>query len=402
MKNKKVLNRSKVVGIRGMEFRPIGEVRSVIEEEGIVEAYLTKWNTVDSYNSTFKRGAFKKTFKERQGKIRLLFNHQTLCGKVLEAKEDSVGPFVRCQFNMDTTAGKDAFAHVRAGDVDAFSFGFNVTKSGKREGIREIQEVICMECGPVIFPANEEASIVAFRTSLEEAGRIVIDPDEEEGGEEERAEDFDDTLEDNLLMGMGWRLITALDETLDSCWWNSSDSDEVISKLDEAIAKFQSSYLQWARDFTSRFWDGESRSFPSTNMLISMMSKYGGDLEDIAKRTSFKIEELEELRHGNILPIESRSKLAELPQPVSDAHHQRRCEKIEELCTEFRARGFSKVEKMRFGALLGLTTIEDVRSNPEEIDDEAASELRNLCETLENFSFTTHKKEKENTPDPEK
>lgn len=398
---KKIFKREKVVGIKGMEFRPFGEVRSINEEEGIVEAYLTKWNTVDSYNSTFKRGAFKKTFQERQGKIRLLFNHQTLCGKVLEAREDAVGPFVRCQFNLDTTAGKDGFAHVRAGDVDAFSFGFNVTKSGSKNGVREISEVICMECGPVIFPANDEAAIVAYRTALEEAGRIVLD-EEEEGGEEERAEDFDDTFEDNQLMGMGWRLLMALEETLDDCWWNSGSTEEVIGKVDEAIAKFQASYMQWARDFTSRFWEGETRSsVPTNNHIAVLMQKYiDGGVEDLAKRTSFNLQELEDLRSGKMLPIESRSKLKELPAPIADAHHQMRCAKVEDLCAEIRSRGFTEMERVRFGALLGLTHVEDLRSSEEEIDDDAACELRSLCDSLEAFSFTTPA-ESRNTQDPE-
>lgn len=391
------MKRSKVVGMKGMEFRPFGEIRGINEEEGIVEAYLTKWNTVDSYNSTFKRGSFKKTFQERAGKIKLLFNHTTLCGKILEAREDAVGPFVRCQFNLDTTAGKDGFAHVRAGDVDAFSFGFNVTKSAGRDGVREISEVICFECGPVIFPANEEASITAFRTALETAGRIVYDPEEEEGGEE-RAEDFDDTLEDSLLMSMGWKLNMALEDTLEDIWWNSDSADDVIMKLDEAIAKYQASYMQWARDFTNRFW-GETRSIPTSNMIAAMMQKYAGNVEELAKRTSFNTEELEGLRRGKVLPFESRGKLKELPPPVADAHHEMRCSKIEELCAEFRSQGFSKMEKIRFGALLGIVEERKEKRSVED-DPEVTNEIRSLCDSLSQLKFTTPKK-KENTEDPQ-
>ena len=152
-----------------METRALANsIREIKAEEGIVDAYLTAWGTVDSYKTTFQRGSFSKTFENRANKIRLLWNHDELAGKVLECKEDDYGPFVRVQFNLETEVGRTAFAHCRAGDVDAFSFGFNVINEKWDNGIRTFTEVKVLECSPVLFPANEAAVITQVREEVQE------------------------------------------------------------------------------------------------------------------------------------------------------------------------------------------------------------------------------------------
>lgn len=136
-----------------------------ITEEGIVTAYLTKWDTVDTYNSTFTRGAFSKTFLAKApNKIRLLWNHRDLAGKVLEAVEDDIGAKVTVKFNLETRTGQEAYSHVKHGDVDCFSFGFTSSKDAWKENVRQIQEVELFEVGPVIFEANQAATITDVRT----------------------------------------------------------------------------------------------------------------------------------------------------------------------------------------------------------------------------------------------
>jgi len=187
-----------------MEYRKnLGEIRE-ITDEGIVEAYLTAWDTVDSYKTSFARGCFKRTFEERGHKIRLIWNHEHLAGKILDCREDDYGPFVRVKFNLETQAGKDGFAHVRAKDVDAFSFGFVVLADEWVGKIRTFTEIKVMECGPVVFEANEAAIIT-----------------------EVRAEEFEQTEKMNELSNKGWRLFYSLEQTLDDIFWeNSNDQGE--------------------------------------------------------------------------------------------------------------------------------------------------------------------------------
>ena len=145
-----------------METRASGEIRGTTEE-GVITAYLTKFNTVDSYSSTFLPGSFKRTFEERGQKIKLLWDHRDLCGHVIEAKEDSYGPRVVAQLNLDTTVGRDAYAHLKAGDVTEMSFGFNVISDKMVKNVRNISEIRCLEVSPVLFPANENATIIDIR-----------------------------------------------------------------------------------------------------------------------------------------------------------------------------------------------------------------------------------------------
>ncbi len=157
-----------------METRTIGEIRAV--EKGTVGAYLTKWGSIDSYRTTFRRGSFKKTFDERGGKIKFLFDHRSLAGKIIKTREDEYGPWVRCQCNLETRTGQDTYHHLKAKDIDSFSFGFNTINDNVLEdGVREITEVKCLECGPVIFPANDRAQVVSVRSDEQKAIQTLID-----------------------------------------------------------------------------------------------------------------------------------------------------------------------------------------------------------------------------------
>ena len=356
-----------------------GEIRAIDGEEGIIEAYLTKWDTVDSYNSTFIRGAFKQTFEERgPGRMRLFFNHTMLCGKILACEERAEGPWVRAQFNLETTAGSDAYAHVRAGDIDCFSFGFLPVKDKRnRAGIREIREVKCFECGPVVFEANEEATIESIRSRFGGRSQVTLLPPDKTI--EERAETFDETLQDDLMMGMGWKLLMALEDTLYDIWWSNTDPDEIVTKLDQAISDFQGAYLQWARDYMDRFWEerSEQRSLPlpaANKLQQAMIEHVAGSqdgLEKFAQRSSLSIEDLKLLIRGRILPLGKRERLEDLPAEVAQAHAGERRAHVEELCAEIREMGFTDAEKRRFGALLGI------REEEPEVEGESLDERAN-------------------------
>ena len=327
-----------------MEYRQLGKIRKLSDEdavEGIVEAYLTAWETVDSYTTSFQRGCFKKTFAERGHKIKLIWNHETLAGKVLECREDDYGPFVKVQFNLDTTAGKEAFAHVRAGDVDSFSFGFNSLSDEIINKVRTFIEVRVMECGPVIFEANGAAKIT-----------------------DARAEDFEQTIKDNELSGRGWKLIWGLEETIDDIYWNyDNNSSEVVSKIDMAISDFHGAYMSWLAEYYSQFKTRavEYKQLTRQRNAIQEALKNTDSLENITRETSLTDTDFDRLKNGKLLSIESRSKLSELPENIREAHQKQRINTVEALCSEIRNIGFSEAEKQRFSALLGLVSKEEIK-----------------------------------------
>jgi len=244
-------------------------IRSISDSEGIVDAYLTAWDTIDSYKTSFQRGCFKKTFENRANKIKVLWNHGVLAGKCLEAREDEYGAFVRVQLNLATETGRTAFEHIKAGDVDSFSFGFNVIQDKWVDGIRTFTEVKVLECSPVLFPANDAAIIVDVRQD-EQTQDIDIEP---------------------VPVSYCNDLQKAVRETITA---------------------------------------------------------------DIVKDTTLTISEFQRLDSGQLLTIESRNKLAELPEIVQAAHKNHRRKAVETLCNELREAGFTPAEKTRFVSLLAI------------------------------------------------
>jgi len=239
-------------------------IRSIGDSEGIVDAYLTAWDTIDSYKTSFQRGCFKKTFENRANKIKVLWNHDVLAGKCLEAREDEYGAFVRVQLNLATETGRTAFEHIKAGDVDSFSFGFNVVQDKWVDGIRTFTEVKVLECSPVLFPANDAAVIIDVREDAQiEPEHIVY-----------------------------------------------------VNDLQKAVRE-----------------------------TIT---------EEIVKNTTLTISEFKRLDSGQLLTIESRNKLAELPEIIQAEHKNHRRKAVEALCNDLREAGFTPAEKTRFLSLLAI------------------------------------------------
>jgi len=324
-----------------LETRTTHELRAV-DEEGVFEGYIAVWDTVDAYESTFKRGAFAKTIQERGDKVKVYYNHDALIGRSLEIREDEHGVFVRGKLSLGVQQAADVFTFLRDGTLTGLSFGFQVIKEAYQEGVRQIQEVRLFEYGPVDFPANDKALITGYR-----AERLIAG--------EARAMSFAETLDDATLRSEGYRMFGALDETLSDIWWSEeANRESVVALVDEAIADFHAAYLEWAKAFIARFWpDNEARAVPAANELASQMAEYlsgdGRSLESIAANTSLTVDELRTLRRGRL--IEHREKLADLPASIAEAHQFQRATAVETLCAEIRG-GLKPAEKRRLLALL--------------------------------------------------
>ena len=313
-----------------------GDVRTIADDQGIVSGYLTKWGTVDSYGTTFAPGSFSKTFQERGNKVKFLYNHDSLAGKVLDFGEDEIGPYVRVQCNLETQVGRDTYAHVRQGDLDAFSFGFNRMQSRPKDDIIEITEVRLLEVSLVVFPANEDAVVTDFRS-----------------------EDFNETLDERLTAEKGYKLFSALERTIEDIMWSNSDSDDIISKTDVAIADFHLSYVTWMAKYFAMF----ERSDDAIKELRNARDSAKNELKNIMKTvdkdmlvrtTSLTQDDIERLQDGNLMSIQSRNKLNELPEEIQQCHQLRRREVVSTLCDELRGSGFSSIESLRFKNLLGI------------------------------------------------
>ena len=350
------------------EVRNNGEIRAVADEEGYFEGYLTVWGTVDSYNSTFKRGAFKKTIQERSSKIKVLYNHDELIGRAIELREDDYGLFAKGKLTLDVRLAAETYAFMKDEVLTALSFGFATIKDGMIDGVRQITEAKLFEFSPVIFPSNENAVVTDVRKD-----------DESMNTEEQRAEDFEKTLEQSKLRKGGWERTYALENTLDDIWWNS-DTESVIGKLDEAISKFNASYLEWAAAYVAEFWANEERSAPNGNELSDGVNAYLSaeklTVNDLATRSALTLDEVSELRRGHL--INAREKLTVLPDEIQVKHKELRCQQIEKLFNELRG-GLTAIEKRRISALL-----EPVAEQSEPSIEDTLDSINQFNKSLEN------------------
>lgn len=332
-----------------LEIRSLQELRG-ITDEGVFEGYIAVWDSVDDYGSTFQKGAFSKTIKERGSRVKVFYNHDELVGRSLDIVEDDYGVRVTGQLTLDVQKAKDVYAFIRDKTLDGLSFGFRTIKERFNKGVREILEVRLYEYGPVIFPANEAAIITDYR-----AERILSMSNKPAApNDSKRSEDFNETAARSELMGRGARLQRNLDETLSDIWWSPELAPEdTAASVDKAISDFHAAYLEWANEFIESFWmgDSESRAAPGANDLAVAMSDWmGGEtIAEIAANTSFTADELRALRQGRM--INHREKLSELPDAVREAHKSVREKAVETLFSELRA-GLTPAEKRRVNALL--------------------------------------------------
>lgn len=336
-----------------------GELRSV-GDDGTFEGYLTVWDTIDSYNSTFKRGSFANTIQNRGTKVKVFYDHEHLVGSSLELREDDHGVFGKGKLNLSVDKASEAFEFMKDGTLEGLSFSFRAIKDAYENGVRVIEELQLFEFGPVVFPANEHA--------------IVTDV---------RSEDFNTSLTQEMLYAKNYRIRDALDVTLSDIWWSSdTTSENVVGKIDMALSGFHVAYLEFANEWIAEIW-GETRCAPTDNELSNAFAAHLAEkrssVQDLAADSSFTTAELTSLSRGQL--IEARGKLSELPEMVKLAHQEQRSKALENLCSQLRD-GLTPTEKRRIQAL--LTTPTEERG----IDaDEATSMLEYLTsfnQTLEN------------------
>lgn len=150
--------------------------------KGTFQGYGSVFNTIDSYNDTIAKGAFRATLKEWKGRKKLpkmLLQHggggwfssnaddMVPIGKWDEMYEDDYGLFMRGHlFDVDTDRVRSTYAAMQAGELDGLSIGFRTRKFKADEdtGIRTLTDIELFEVSVVTFPANDPARISAVKS----------------------------------------------------------------------------------------------------------------------------------------------------------------------------------------------------------------------------------------------
>ena len=143
---------------------------------GQIEGLASVFGEEDSYRDVIRPGAFAKSLAAhaKVGTLPLmLFSHDVArpIGHWDELKETPRGLVARGSLNLKTSAGRDAFEHIKARDVSGLSIGFNVHKGGAefdQDGRRILKSVELHEISVVALPAAPKARI----SEVKSAGQI--------------------------------------------------------------------------------------------------------------------------------------------------------------------------------------------------------------------------------------
>jgi HK97 family phage prohead protease len=146
-------------------------------DEGIVEAIVSVFGVVDSYNERVLPGAFAKSL-ERKKPAGVWMHDPTLpVAETVEAFEmlpgdprlpESIrnygGLYIKGRFNFETQRGREAFSDVKKGIITEFSIGYYLVDSERAEdGVLNIKEVDLVEWSPVLRGANPATLPLAVR-----------------------------------------------------------------------------------------------------------------------------------------------------------------------------------------------------------------------------------------------
>lgn len=144
------------------------------EAEGKVEAVFSVFNEIDSDGDVVTAGSVKSGYGDEKG-VAMVWAHEwkEVVGRG-EILQDNNKAVFKGQFIMDTQAGRDAFATVKAmGDLQQWSFGYEVvdsevgmfkTKDGNEKEVRYLKELKVWEVSPVLVGANQNTYTLAVKS----------------------------------------------------------------------------------------------------------------------------------------------------------------------------------------------------------------------------------------------
>jgi len=162
-------------------------------DQGIVEGVITLFGVLDRGNDISFPNSFRKTLSERGSKVKVLDSHKTdsvmrVLGKPLEIREMSRaelphaivdqypevtgGVYAKTQFLMDTPEGRGAFARIKSGALQEWSYGYDAldvehatVKNGEGQDVRArlLKTVRLWEYSPVLWGLVPGTTVVSAK-----------------------------------------------------------------------------------------------------------------------------------------------------------------------------------------------------------------------------------------------
>lgn len=223
------------------------DLLSFDEAEGKVKAVFSVFNEIDSDGDVVLPKSIRSGYGNKGVVMCWAHDWKQIIGKG-QIKQDENQAVFEGEFNMNTTAGKEAYETVKAmGDIQQWSFGFEVNDSEKgmfkKDGgdeveVRYLKDVKVWEVSPVLVGANQNTHTLAVKEKdIKDDDENIDDVDTEFEEVKDVGLRFTDEV-DNLLIKMTALLkrakeLTALrlskDKTL------SDESAEALESLKDAL-----------------------------------------------------------------------------------------------------------------------------------------------------------------------
>lgn len=166
-----------------MEFKsfPVEGAKVLDEGQGIVEAYVSVFNNVDSGKDRVLPGFFADSLATKLPKGVLYHDWNRPFSKALVAEEHEPGHprlpeklaglgglYIQFQCNLETQDGKEGFSNIRGGYLDEYSFGYDakVWKIDETTGVRDLVKGFIYEFSPVLWGMNSMTLTVGAKGLL--------------------------------------------------------------------------------------------------------------------------------------------------------------------------------------------------------------------------------------------
>jgi len=154
------------------------EIKADVDKRTIV-GYASTWDR-DLVGDMIERGAFTRTIEQRfaKGLIKTFLNHSEPIGVPTRMEQDEKGLHTESRI-IRTRKGDEALEMAREGVTAHMSIGFDIIKGYETEDdesgeqTRHLTEIKLWEFGPVIWPANEEADILAVKAYRDELTNLA-------------------------------------------------------------------------------------------------------------------------------------------------------------------------------------------------------------------------------------
>jgi uncharacterized protein len=140
-----------------------------LEENGVFAGYASVFDVVDSQRDVVLRGAFSDSLQQRQGEIKLLWQHDMRepIGIIEELREDDRGLYLKGRLLMEVARAREAYALIKTGAVKGLSIGYSPRRYrvDPDSGVRMLAAVDLWEVSLVTFPANAAATVTVVKST---------------------------------------------------------------------------------------------------------------------------------------------------------------------------------------------------------------------------------------------